>query len=58
MTRKEFEQFLTAPPYEKNITRFPSDREQYAWAGQYADYDVQLAWEVLQEAKKKGKREG
>lgn len=55
MTRKEFEQFLASEPYAKDLYRWPNDDERYACPGQYRDYPVQLAWEVLQEAKRRKK---
>jgi hypothetical protein len=59
MTRAEFEQFLASPPHEKNVTRWPQadsrTHQWLAWPGHYKDYAVQLAWEVLQEAQRRGK---
>jgi hypothetical protein len=51
MTRHEFEKFLAAPPFDKNLARWPNDA-RYTWPGQYKDYAVQLAWEVVQEAER------
>lgn len=42
--RKEFEKWITDPPFEKNIDRWPNNETLHAWPGQYKDADVQLAW--------------
>lgn len=44
--RQAFEAWISAPPYEKTTYRFSPDAS--AWAGQYDDYQVQLAWEAWQ----------
>ena len=53
MTRREFEQFVSSPPFERNTALWPCDSENCAWPGQYRDIAVQLAWEVLQEAERR-----
>lgn len=45
-----FEQWISAPPYEREIDRWPLDEARYAWPGQYQDIAVQLAWEAWEEA--------
>ena len=47
--RKAFENWITAPPYEKDVT---INSEKHKWAGQYSDYQVQLAWEAWKESKR------
>ena len=44
--RSSFEKWITAPPFEKDVSRFGLDQERYAWPGQYRSYEVQLAWEA------------
>jgi hypothetical protein len=48
--RKRFEKWISGSPCEKVIDRFPCDEREYAWAGQYRDISVQLAWEAWSEA--------
>lgn len=45
--RKEFEKWISSPPYEHNITRFTSDS---AWPMQYRDIRVSLAWDAWRTA--------
>lgn len=49
--REKFEKWISAPPYEKDIKRFP-DEATHSWPGQYREDDVQLAWEAVEEARK------
>ena len=42
-----FEKWISAPPYEQDIERFP---ESSAWPGHYQTYEVQLAWEAWRES--------
>lgn len=46
-SRKEFEAWISAPPIERGVGRFPNNG---AWPEQYAQYEVQLAWEAWKEA--------
>ena len=39
--RNQFEELMSAPPYEMNLRRCT---EESAWPGNYRDYKVQLAW--------------
>jgi hypothetical protein len=50
--RKQFESWITSPPFEKDISRFLNDPIKYAWPGNYRDLEVELAWEAWQEASK------
>ena len=49
--RREFEAWISAPPYEMT-TKKHSERE--SWPGQYIQYEVQLAWEAWQAAQRQG----
>lgn len=51
-TREQFETWISAPPYEKDISRQSHDS---AWPGQYVDYSVQLAWEAFDHARGENK---
>lgn len=48
--RLAFEAWITAPPYEKDIIRWPENDFRFSWPGHYKDYAVQLAWEAWEEA--------
>ena len=50
--RADFENWISSPPYEKDIRRFPNDEKHFAWPRQYRDIVVQLAWEAWQESGK------
>lgn len=43
--REVFESWVTAPPFEKDITRCSNES---AWPGTYKDYAVELAWQAWQ----------
>ena len=47
MTRKAFEAFISAPPFEMPIDRF-DDRS--AWPGSYTELEVDLAWQAWKAA--------
>lgn len=51
-SRTQFEQWVSAPPYEHETLRYPNDPVNYAWPGQYKDITVELAWEAWKEAKR------
>jgi hypothetical protein len=51
--RYEFEEWVTAMPYERDITRRPNDSEKYAFPNTYVDYYVDLAWEAWQAARER-----
>lgn len=44
--REAFEVWITAPPYERDVSRWPTDADASAWPGQYRDLAVQLAFEA------------
>jgi hypothetical protein len=46
--RVAFERWITAPPFEMGVTRYPPGDER-AWPGQYCDISVEIAWEAWQE---------
>lgn len=48
--RAQFESWITAPPFERNVDRWPNDESKHAWPGQYKDISVQLAWEAWKDA--------
>ncbi len=48
--RALFEKFMSEPPIEADVYRWPFDSKQYAWPGHYRDYKVQLAWEAWEES--------
>lgn len=48
--RQAFERFISSPPFEKDIERFPTDGAKYPWPGAYCDITVELAWECWKEA--------
>lgn len=48
--REEFEQWITAPPYERDAARFANDETEFAWPGQYKDIAVELAWQAWRAA--------
>ena len=52
-SRREFEEWITAMPYERDITRRPNDFEKYAFPNTYVDYQVDLAWEAWQAARER-----
>ena len=45
--RKAFEEWVSGPPYECEVTRFP---EGSAWPGNYRAANVDLAWFAWQAA--------
>ena len=48
--RQRFESWISAPPFERPVSRWPDDPSKYAWPGAYVDIDVELAWEAWKEA--------
>lgn len=46
--RSDFEAFITAPPYRRNIVRFSANHGSFP--DEYCVYATQLAWEVWQAA--------
>ena len=51
-SRAEFEAWITAPPFERCIDRYPEGPDKYAWPGAYEDLCTDLAWQAWQEARK------
>lgn len=47
--RTEFEEWITSPPYELSITKYPDDPSKAAWPKCYRDIKVQIAWDAWQE---------
>jgi len=50
--RQNFESWISSPPFEKRIERFPDDENRHAWPGSYREISVELAWQAWQEASK------
>jgi hypothetical protein len=48
--RTLFEEIISKSPFERSIERFPDDQELQAWPGNYKDINVQLAWNMWEEA--------
>ena len=46
-SRAKFESFISSPPHEKEISRFPEDGSS-AWPGSYKNLIVDLAWDAWQ----------
>jgi len=44
--RRAFENWISAAPYERDITRNPEGSSDQSWPGHYRDYEVQLAWDA------------
>lgn len=42
--RAAFEAFISGPPFERNVERFPDAPTKYAWPCSYRDIAVDLAW--------------
>ena len=45
--REAFEAFITAPPFERSVSRFD---DRGAWPGGYINYETDLAWKAWQAA--------
>lgn len=50
-SREQFEAWITAPPYERDVSRWSNDPTKHSWPGNYEEYAVQLAWEAWQAAR-------
>lgn len=46
--RTDFEAWISAPPFERRVMRFPESA--CAWPGTYRDIEVDLAWQAWQAA--------
>lgn len=49
--RAAFEAWITAPPFEREVSRWPDDPSKYGWPGNYRDYEVELAWTAWQDSR-------
>lgn len=49
--RIEFEAWVSAEPYTKDVRRYPDDQTYTQWPGQYRDITTQLAWEAWRTAR-------
>ena len=50
MLREQFEKWISAPPFELQVTRWPMSPDEYAWPGAYRDMNVDLAWQAWQQS--------
>ena len=50
--RAKFEAWISGPPYEHDIDRYPDDAMKYSWPMSYKKRGVELAWEAWKESKK------
>jgi len=50
LVRHAFEKWISSPPYEREIDRWPQDETKHSWPGQYKDITVEVAWDAWQEA--------
>lgn len=48
LLREQFEKWITAPPFEKDVSRY-GETGTY-WPGCYEDYQVHLAWDAWKES--------
>jgi len=46
--RAKFEAWITSPPFEMDITKYPANDER-AWPGSYCSGCVEIAWEAWKE---------
>lgn len=44
--RKKFEEWVSSPPLERSVERWPDDQHRFAWPNQYRDIEVQLAFDA------------
>jgi hypothetical protein len=47
-SRKQFEAWISGPPFEYDIERYPENRD---WAGSYMNLGTDLAWHAWQAAR-------
>lgn len=50
--RAKFEAWISGPPYEHDVDRYPDNPMKYAWPRAYKKIAVELAWEAWKESKK------
>ena len=48
--REAFEKWISGPPYELSIARYPNDPTRYGFPSTYREHDVDLCWLAWQEA--------
>lgn len=58
MSREAFEEWISAPPYELSIAKYPDDPSKAAWPKCYRDISVQIAWDAWQAAQAEAVPEG
>lgn len=53
--RKEFEEWISKPPFEHDCRRRPMDESQLTtcWPGSYVRYETEVAWEAWQEQERR-----
>lgn len=49
--RDEFEKWISGPPFERSIERWPDDPAKYAWPGNYKSMAVDLAWHAWHDSR-------
>lgn len=50
--RRAFESWMSAPPYEMDVSRFSPNESTSAWSGLYRDDAVEIAWKAWCESPK------
>ena len=55
--RREFEEWIKAEPYNRDVRRHPDDPRRTQWAGHYRDYTTQLTWEAWRTARGLGQED-
>lgn len=48
--RAKFDAWITSPPMEYEIERYPNDPSAYSWPENYKDFRVQIAWEAWRQS--------
>lgn len=48
--RDAFEKWVSSPPFEYSVSRYPNDPMQYSWPGSYKYLTVELAWSAWKES--------
>lgn len=57
--RRDFEAWISAPPFELSVRRRSLDPKRTGWPGSYIERETWIAWEAWQEAAARyGQREG
>ena len=55
--RKEFEKWITSPPFERETERWGYDPRENSWPGSYKEYEVELAWTAWRDSRSQSTRE-